>query len=131
MVVLVAACLVSVTPGAASADSKEVRNTGAYAIGAVQVFDGYFAQGKYDALIPPGRFSGWANTAGIWVGPNYCVRARYWNSGSEAFPPQPSQLEKVWIIYGGTTGKYQAFYSTIGVDVKALPYSDPACWDWR
>ncbi|MDG4825093.1 hypothetical protein O7635_24870 [Asanoa sp. WMMD1127] len=120
--------LVSLTPGAALADSKEIRNTGRYAIGAVKDFDGYFDQGKYDALIPPGRFSGWASTAGIWIGPNYCVRVRYWRSGTEANPPGPAQLTDPSIAYGGSKGKYQSLTTHIGVDVRALPYSEPDCW---
>ncbi|MEO3925253.1 hypothetical protein ABGB07_15485 [Micromonosporaceae bacterium B7E4] len=125
-IALTAALLISLTPTAASAASREVRNTGAYAIGAIQVFDGQYSQGAYDALIPPNRFSGWASTAGIYVGPGYCVRARKWLAGTEAFPPAPSQLDNPFIVHGPA---YVELFSSIGFDVRALPLSDPLCWN--
>lgn len=126
-IALTAALLISLTPTGASAASREIRNTGAYGIGAIQVFDGSYSQGGglYDAVIPPNRFSGWASTAGIYVGPNYCVRARRWLSGTEAFPPAPSQLADPFIVHGPA---YVELFSSIGFDVRALPLSNSLCW---
>ncbi|MDG4825095.1 hypothetical protein O7635_24880 [Asanoa sp. WMMD1127] len=128
---LTAVLVIGLTPGSASAATKEMRNTGDYAIGAIQVFDGTYAQGggRYDALIPPGRFSGWASTDGIYIGPGWCVRRRFWLSGTEASPPGPAQLGDPKIHYGGANGLWVRFHSEIGVDIKALPYSHPDCWN--
>ncbi|MGX7671329.1 hypothetical protein [Plantactinospora sp. DSM 117369] len=128
-IALTAALLVGLTPAAASAASREIRNTGTYAIGAIQVFDGQYAQGNYDALIPPGRFSGWASTAGIWIGPGYCVRFREWLSGTEASPPGPSQLGNPFIHLGPGYVHLAVNYTALGFDVRALPLSNSLCYN--
>jgi hypothetical protein len=135
MMAVTAALLTGLTPtaSAASAATNEVRNTGAIAIGAIQVFDGSYRNGTYDDLIPAGRFSGYAHTAGFYVGPGYCVRVRGWLSGTQEFPPPPANLTDPIIVHGGTNGFQYDFRNSppvrVGYDVRALPSTDPGCHD--
>lgn len=116
--------LLTLTPSAAHADATEVRNTGTVGIGAVQYRDGNYAiDGKYDALMPGGRFSGYPSTAGIWVGPGYCVRIRGWLWGTEQNPPPPEGLTDPVVLKGNR----HVWFESGSYDVKALLSTDPGC----
>ncbi|GGP52943.1 hypothetical protein GCM10010185_26330 [Saccharothrix coeruleofusca] len=118
------------TPAAsASPTANEVRNTGTIGIGAIQVFDGQYKHpGQYDDLIPGGRFSGYAHTAGLYVGPGFCVRLRGWLYGTEQNPPPPSGLTDPQLLPGGTSGaQWELSDAYPGFDARALPASDPGC----
>jgi hypothetical protein len=115
------------TASAAPAATNEVRNTGTLSVGAIQVFDGIYKNGTYDDLIPPYRFSGYANTAGIYVGPGYCVRVRGWLRGTEQFPPSPADLSDPIIVHAGQYDFRNSPPVRVGYDVLALPESDPGC----
>ncbi len=133
VIALMAGILTVLTPGAASADALEVRNTGVYGIGAVQYWDGaYNVPGKYDAVIPSGYFSGYPSTAAVYVGPGYCVRFRYWRSGTEQNPPEGDELSDPSIIRADAlhfpNGRHLQFASG-SWDVKALPLSNSGCWN--
>ena len=125
-IALTAALLVGLIPGVALASSPEVRNTGAYAIGAVHFWKGegpQYAQGLYDALIPPGHLSGWASTDGVYIGPGWCVRAQGWRNVNG------SELSSWFNIYSGDTNGATHYLGSpqCGMDVKAFPLSDPGC----
>lgn len=133
IIALVAGILTFLTPTAASADAIEVRNTGSYDIGAIRWYDGvYNVPGKYDALIPAGRFSGWPTTAGIYVGPGYCVRFRIWLRGTEQNPPGAGDLGEVNFFradaFNFPNGRHLLFGNS-SWDVKALPLSNSGCWN--
>ncbi|MFJ1767873.1 hypothetical protein ACIOD2_46655 [Amycolatopsis sp. NPDC088138] len=128
--VLTAALLTGLTSAAsASPTANEVRNTGTIGIGAIEVFDNaYKHPGQYDDLIPAGRFSGYAHTAGLYVGPGYCVRLRGWLYGTEQNPPPPSGLADPQILDGGPNGKQWILSDGFaGFDARALPATDPGC----
>jgi hypothetical protein len=133
VIALVAGVLTFLTPGTASAAAVEVRNTGGYGIGAVQFRDGvYNVPGKYDAVIPAGRFSGYPSTAGIYLGPGYCVRFRAWLRGTEQNPPGPGDLSDPAIIRAEPAtfpGGRHLWFDNGSWDVKALPLSDSGCWN--
>ncbi|MDR7276354.1 hypothetical protein [Catenuloplanes atrovinosus] len=112
---------------AADAPVGEVRNTSEISVGAIQAKDGSYRHGTYDDLIPPGRFSGYASTAGVYVGPGWCIRIRYWTSGTEQNPPQPHQLGDPRIYQGGDRGQQVWFQGGIGADVRALRSTHADC----
>lgn len=105
----------------AAALSNGVHNTSTIAIGAFEVYRGdgaFYRQGKYDALIPAGRYSGFPYTAGIYVGPGYCVRVRGWLPGGG--------LSHVEWGYGEDWVTFSTNYP--GFDVRALPSNNSGCW---
>jgi len=117
----------SAAPGAAPASVGEVHNTGAIDIGAIQFRDNDYKHDTYDDLIPAGLFSGYPSTAGIYVGPGYCVRVRSWLAGTEQDPPDPDELSDPRIYQGGLNGVWVWFSGGIGRDVRALPSTDLGC----
>ncbi|WP_189243483.1 hypothetical protein [Planobispora rosea] len=125
---LAAALLASLTPSAseASVAATEVRNTSTISIGAVQYRDGQYKHHPYyDDLIPPGRLSGYPSTAGVYIGPGYCVRLRYWLRGTEQNPPSPPDLSDPEVRRFPTGG--WVWFLSRSWDVRALPLSDPGC----
>jgi hypothetical protein len=119
------AVIASLTPTAASASttsSREVRNTGDIAIGAIQTWLGYgdlYIRGPYDDLIPAHQYSGYPSTAAIYVGSGYCVRRREWTNavGTELSPTASI-----------TRGPYQLILTAkYGIDVRALPIGNSGC----
>jgi hypothetical protein len=125
VIALVAGLLTCLTPSMASAAATEVRNTGTSYIGAIRVRDGVYKNGTYDDLIPPGQFSGYPSTAGIYIGPGYCVRVRAWLAGTEQNPPRPDQLGPVSIYHGESW----LWFGSGSRDIRALPLSDSRCWN--
>jgi hypothetical protein len=117
----------SVMPTAASASpesSPAVRNTGDYAIGAIDNWRGggpLYRNGYYDDLIPAHQSSGYPSTGGFYVGPNFCVRGRTWLNSTG------SQLAAVHIFHGSVQVELEGF--TYGVDLRAYPTSNALCWN--
>jgi hypothetical protein len=107
----------------AAADSWKVRNTGTVGVGAIRDWRGvgrHYQQGQglYDAVIPGGRYSGWAYTEGFYIGPTHCLRLRAWENAagtvlSDPVVYGPGQLGPVWALYG--------------FDIRAVPIGDPLC----
>jgi len=77
-------CLGALVPGAASAAEPAetlaannwVYNATSLGIGVMRNWDGDYDQGKYDAVLPPGKFSdiqfGWKDeTRGVYIGPGF------------------------------------------------------------
>jgi hypothetical protein len=66
---------------AAAQPTNTVLNTGTIAIGALKNVTSPPPGRPYDDLIPPGRYSGYPFTAGVYVGEGHCLRIRYVLSG--------------------------------------------------
>lgn len=131
VIALMATLVTCLTPSTASAAATEVRNTGTSYIGAIRTRDGVYKNGTYDDLIPPGQFSGYPSTAGIYIGPGYCVRFRYWLWGTEANPPGPSGLSNPSIIRSEPhlfpNGRW-VWFENSSWDIRALPLSNNGCY---
>lgn len=129
MLALTFALLAGTAPAASAATvaplaTNSVRNTGAVGIGAIQVFDGVYKHGSvaagdyYDDLIPGGYFSGYAYTAGMYIGPGYCVRVRRWlNSSGTELGPVSVRLP----------GHYEFNPAYLGFDIRAASLSSTLC----
>ena len=104
-------------PARGSQQTNAVHNTGTIAIGALEGRDGNYRQGKYDALIPGGLYSGFPYTGGIYIGPGYCVRIRGWLPDGH--------LSDVWIIRGENW--YELPLDYYGYDIRARPLSSLDC----
>lgn len=118
MIALAAAFLTSVTPTASAAPTltNRVHNTGDYYIGALSSLAGPHKNGNYDDLIPPGAYSGYTYTAGIYIGPGFCGRFRSWTADGGLNPP--------WVIQGPYTVDLGV---ASGWDVRALPLDNDLC----
>jgi hypothetical protein len=109
------------TPVAAAATGT-VRNTGTVGIGAIEVWrerGPIYRQGLYDAVIPGGRISGWPSTGGIYVGPGYCVRLRYWRNSSGTVLSDPEIIN--------VAGQWPLLDPVFGIDIRALSISHYDC----
>jgi hypothetical protein len=130
-VALTAAVMTSLTlptAAGASATDNEVRNTGTSHIGGIDNWRGtgaIYANGYWDGLIAAGSFSGWRHTAGIYVGPGYCVRVRAWRYGTQQNPPPPAGLSNAVIVPSNTQARLDDAFP--GWDIRALPNSNSGC----
>lgn len=80
---------------AAAQPANTVLNTGTIAIGALKNVTSAPPGGRpYDDLIPPGRYSGYPFTAGVFVGEGHCLRIRYVLSGGGLSPVKRVQGPK-------------------------------------
>lgn len=129
MVALAFALLAATAPAASAGTvaplaTNSIRNTGTVGIGAIMAFDGVYKHGTvaagnyYDDVIPGGRFSGYAYTSGMYIGPGYCVRVRGWlNSSGTDLGPVAVRLP----------GHYEFNPAYVGFDIRALSLSNSLC----
>lgn len=114
------ALLMSATPAASAAPAAAqpvnwVFNSGAVAVGAIQQFDGQYRHGTYDDLIPVQKYSGYAYTAGLYIGPGYCLVWQY-HTGAGYTP-----IRRSW------TANFVIDSSYPGVLFGAFPSNHPNC----
>ncbi|MFE7439678.1 hypothetical protein ACFU7X_04335 [Streptomyces chartreusis] len=113
---ITASVLPLTSAGPASAQpTNTVLNTGTISIGALKNVASPPPGRPYDDLIPPGQYSGYPFTAGVYVGPDHCLRIRYLESdGGTSYPK---------IVKGPKTEPL----SSLHYEIRALPKTNELC----
>ncbi|WP_328491649.1 hypothetical protein OHS59_02085 [Streptomyces sp. NBC_00414] len=101
---------------AAAAPTNTVLNTGTISIGALRNVTSPPPGRPYDDLIPPGQYSGYPFTGGVYVGPDHCLRIRRVLSGGGTSDPR--------IVQGPKT---EPLSSGINYEIRGLAKTNSLC----